>query len=120
MNELIRCESRRYSVTIDADLDLYGVSGPELSYQHFTILRRTPKGAWIYTGGYYSSGFPYSWEEVDREYRRFVLLTATKQYASETEEEAREQFAYRKRRQIKILSQKLRRAEEDLSLVVAQ
>lgn len=115
MSSLIRCEAMRYSVVIDAEREIYGTSNPELVYWRFPVLKWTPKGAWIYLG-FTSGGPPPTMEEVDREWRRFVLLTAVKQYASRTEAEARSQFAYRKKRQIKILSRKLREAEDELRL----
>jgi hypothetical protein len=98
---LIRCEARRYSVLLD-QFDNYGTSAPRLEVKRFPILRRTQRGAWIDVWGD----------------KRFVLLTARKQYASETEEEAKQQFIHRKRRQIKILASRLRDAKEDLALAV--
>jgi hypothetical protein len=98
---LIRCEAKRYSYTIDADLDLYGVSFPKLEYHYYPIIKRTPKGAWI---NVYS--IP-----------KFVLLSANKKFACETVEQAEKSFKQRKLRQIRILNGQLKRAKEDLSLV---
>lgn len=97
---LIRCESKRYSYTIDADLDLYGTTFPKLEYHYYPITKRTPKGAWI------TVNFA----------DKFVLLT-NKRFACETKEEAEESFKQRKLRQIRILNGQLKRAKEDLSLV---
>jgi hypothetical protein len=94
---LYRCEARRYSYTINADLDQYGVTFPELKINWYRVTKRTPKGAWI---------------EGDK----FVLLSARKKYACETIEEAIESFRQRKKRQIKLLETQLRKAKEDLSL----
>lgn len=98
---LYRAEARRYSYTIDADADRYGVTAPELKIYRYPVLRRTPKGAWIDVGSE----------------PRFILLTANKRWACETEEEARESFAARRKRQIAILNAQLRQAHEDLRLV---
>ena len=93
---LWRCEARRYSVCIDPDRDQYSVTPPRLEMQWWQVNRRTPKGAWI--GG------------------RFVLLTATKRWACNTEDEALESFKARKQKQIAILTSKLRLAERELAL----
>jgi hypothetical protein len=93
---LWRCEAQRYSVVIDPDADRYGVTPPRLEMCWWQVNRRTPQGAWI--GG------------------KFVLLTATKRWACPTEEEALESFIARKRKQIRILSTQLRRAEADMAL----
>lgn len=93
---LFRCEARRYSVVIDADLDHYGVTDPQLEMTWWRVDKRTPKGAWV--GG------------------RFILLTAIKRWACETEEEALASFIARKRKQIRILSHNLKKAEAELAL----
>ena len=93
---LFRCEARRYSVCIDPDLDLYSVTDPRLEMTWWRVDKRTPKGAWV--GG------------------RFILLTATKRWACETEEEALASFIARKRKQIRILSHNLKKAEAELAL----
>lgn len=63
------------------------------------VLRRTPKGAWV---------------EDDMLRERFILLTANKRYACETQEEAIESLKARKRRQVKILTAQLRSAQAAL------
>jgi hypothetical protein len=93
---LWRCEAKRYSVVIDPDADRYGVTPPRLEMCWWHVHRRTPKGAWI--GG------------------KFILLTATKRWACETEAEALESFKARKRKQISILTSKLKDAERELAL----
>ena len=93
---LWRCEAKRYSYCVDPDRDVYGVTDPKLEMWWFTIDRATPKGAWVCN--------------------RFVLLTATKRWACPTEEEALESFMARKRKQIRILSIQLARAQADLAL----
>lgn len=94
---LWRVEAKRYSYVIDADADLYGVTGPRLEATWWSIKKRTPKGARLNTG-------------------MFVLLTARKKWACNTVDEALESFRKRKERQIKILSAKLDAAKLDLSL----
>lgn len=93
---LWRCEAQRYSVVLDADADLYGITDPRLELRWHRVTKRTPKGAWLGT--------------------RFVLLTARKRWATNTEDEAIESFIARKRRQIEILTGKLKQAEADLAL----
>jgi hypothetical protein len=93
---LFRCEAKRYSVCIDPDADQYGVTDPRLEMTWWRVEKRTPKGAWVCG--------------------RFVLLSATKRWACETEEEALASFIARKRKQIRILSHNLSRAQADLAL----
>jgi len=97
---LIRCETKRYSYTIDADLDQYGTTPPQLVHYHYKIVKRTRCGAWIDTG-------------IDN---KFVLLTARKKYACETECEALESLLARKHRHARILRHKLQDVEEDIAL----
>ncbi|UPT95468.1 hypothetical protein J4G48_0040655 [Bradyrhizobium barranii subsp. apii] len=93
---LWRCEAKRYSVCVDPDRDVYGTTPPKLEMWWWEIDRVTPKGAWVCG--------------------RFVLLSATKRWACPTEEEALESFMARKRKQIRILSHRLKEAEVDLAL----
>jgi hypothetical protein len=93
---LWRCEAKRYSYVIDADSDQYGVTSPRLEMSWWRVSRRTPKGAW--THGH------------------FVLLTARKKWACQTQEDAIASFIARKNRQIAILTAQLRRATDELEL----
>lgn len=93
---LWRCKARRYSYIIDADADKFGVTEPRLEMLWYRIIKRTPKGA--------------------RLYGKFVLLTAKKQWACETEAQALTSFIARKERQISILNAKLQSAKQDLAL----
>jgi hypothetical protein len=97
---LWRCEAKRYSYVIDADADRYGVTDPRLEMWWWEIDRATAKGAWV-------AG-------------RFVLLTATKRWACPTEQEALESFMARKKKQIRILSTQLKRAEADLAFAYSK
>jgi hypothetical protein len=94
---LWRCEAKRYSYAIDADGDEYGVTDPRLEMWWHRVTKRTAKGAWTCS--------------------RFVLLTAHKRWARSTEQEALESFQARKKKQIKILTAQLRRAEAELALL---
>lgn len=96
LDVLWRCQAQRYSIVIDPDADIFGVSNPELQMWWYPVKRRTPKGAWISD--------------------RFIRLTAFKRYACNTETEAIESFIARKKRQIKILTAQLKNAEQDLAL----
>lgn len=88
---LWRCEDKSYSYVVDADREEYGVTDPVLELTWHHVRRRTPCGAWLGD--------------------RFVRLTAAKQWASETREEAVRQLRHRRRRQAQIYAAKLRRAE---------
>lgn len=96
MDVLWRVEACRYSYTIDADTDTYGVTDPRLEITWYKVLKRTPKGA--------------------RLADRFILLSATKRWACNTEQEALASFVARKNKQISILTHRLRAAEKDLAL----
>lgn len=94
---LWRVEAKRYSYTIDADANRYGVSAPRLEATWWRVKKRTPKGARLYVGD-------------------FVLLTARKRWACNTLDEAIESFKKRKEAQIRILTAKLKAAQTDLEL----
>jgi hypothetical protein len=67
----------------------------------FCIMKRTPKGAWID-----------AWGE-----KKFVNLTARKQYACETLDAAKQSYLARKKRQVRILSSRLSSAESAIRLI---
>jgi hypothetical protein len=71
-----------------------------LVLEEYPVIRRTPKGVWV--------------DDLVRE--RFVLLSAVKKFAYPTKEEALESFKARKGRYIRILKNRLERAEAALSL----
>lgn len=93
---LWRCQAQSYSYIIDADREEYGVTSPRLELRWYSVDRRTPKGAWVCG--------------------EFQLLTAFKKKFSETEEDAINDFKARKRKQIRIVTNQLRRAQQELSL----
>ena|ERR1700692_1678345 len=94
---LWRLESKRYSICLDPEVELYGTSSPRLEMQWWRVSKRTPKGAQLEIG-------------------KFVLLTALKKWACNTEDEAIESFKARKKKQIKILTAQLNAAKADLQL----
>jgi hypothetical protein len=96
LDVLWRCEAQSYSYVIDADADRYGVTDPRLELRWYPVDRRTPKGAWVCG--------------------QFQRLTAFKKKFSETEEDAINDFKARKRKQIRIVTNQLRRAQQELSL----
>jgi hypothetical protein len=87
-----------YRYEVDAFETMFSGIKYELKLREFPIIKRTPRGAWIY--GYTG--------------KRFVNLGARKQFACATEPEAKESFIRRKERQIKILKGQLKRAEQGL------
>lgn len=105
---LFRAEANRYSYTVDADREEYGITAPSIELFAFPVLRRTPCGATIRDiWGDIRAGCSDS---------RFVNLSGqTKQYASNTAEEAVRELAERRRRQLWVLRKKIARAEEDLT-----
>ena len=83
-----------------------GIRSLTLRLDKYIILKRTEKGAWI------GSEFP--WD------KKFVMLSARKKYAHETEAEAMESFIARKKKQIKIVSYQLKKAELALQLATTE
>lgn len=75
-------------------MEHYYSTGINVTLQRYKIIKRTPKGAWIKT--YTNSG------------KKFVLLSARKQFACETVELALESFKYRKMKQFKIYESKVK------------
>lgn len=99
MDVLWRVEVRYHSVCIDAELELYGRSKPQLYIYWRPVTKRTPCGAWI-----------------GRLSKRFVNLEGNKKWAYNTKEEALQSFLKRKECQIRILKQQLADAEEAMAL----
>jgi len=73
------------------------------------IIKRTAKGAWIYKAEWPFKASP----------KKFVLLSARKQWACPTVGAARESFFARKRVQISLLTGTLRRAEASVRILQA-
>lgn len=100
MDKLYRYEEILYSWGLDQFDEPIPGYNMKVMLSDFPIIRRTPKGAWI---------------DLYNE-KKFVLLTAIKQYASESKEIALQQFKARKTKQIEILTAKLKQANEALKL----
>lgn len=97
---MYRLENHLVSAGVDEWDNPLGPPRMEVYVNKFIILKKTPKGVWIsYCGG-----------------KRFVLLSARKQFACLTLEQAVESFKARKRRQISILARKLEYAEMAVSI----
>lgn len=94
-----RAEVRRYSVVIDPDAELYGVSAPQLELRWYVVSKHTPKGFWA--GG------------------RFVLNTATKRWANLSEEEAIKSCIARIAKHKSILEHRVKRLDADLACATA-
>ena len=104
---LYRYEEVRYSWGLgqyDDPLPGYNI---KIELRELKVIRRTPKGAWIRRWSH----------NLNTGGERFVRLTARKQYASNTKEEAMVCFIARKKRQIQILSRQLWQAKEALAIV---
>lgn len=78
---------------------------PVPCWREYYVRKTTPKGVWL-------SVFP--WE--NKEVWRFVLRDAKKRYACPTKAEAKASFVFRKKRQIQILSGRLREAKAYLAV----
>jgi hypothetical protein len=104
IDKLYRIDGKCYAACLDEYENPMGIGSRELRVSKFDVVRATPTGVWIQ---------PYSWDDS---YKKFVRLTASKKYACETIELAKESFIARKNRQIRILSARLRDARTFLEL----
>lgn len=107
---LYRYEDRTYSRGVNEFDDPLPGYTLRVELYEYPIVKRTPKGAWIYTG----LCFPMPLDLEDRKEQRFVCLTRRKKYACETKEDAMESFRARKQRQISILRAQLQHAKNAL------
>ena len=98
-----RIESKFYAPSLDEFDNPTGSSQQVLEVKKFKITKVTAAGIWI--------------DHWDRP--KFVLLTAHKKFACLSLEDAKESFRARKKRQIRILSNQLHRAEYALKMVGA-
>lgn len=116
MEYLYRYYDRSYvsfgGISIDGDA-LPGRPITKVELEKYKVIKYTPKGVWIALEDY----IPYDDEITqDKQYTKFVLLTAKKKFACPTIEEALESFKARKKRQIKILNEQLDRAKRALEI----
>lgn len=100
-DKLYRYESVRYSVTIDAEREIFGTSKAQLRLHEYEIHSETPKGYWI---GLFGSK------------DRWVSKTSRKRFAHPSKEEALEGYRQRKLSYVRHATSNLHRANEDLSL----
>ena len=100
--EMYRYESRRYSIAIDAEMEIYGVSQAKLVCQKLYVTSKTPKGYWI------------GWFKWAKDH--WVSNTSRKRYAHPTKEAALVAYTLRKKAYVKHCEARLARAKEDLSL----
>lgn len=97
---LWRADAERYSYVVDAELELYGVTGPRLELTWWRVAKRTPCGARLDTGK-----FVYLDDRITR-----------RRWASSSPEEAVASFVARRKRQIAILEGQLAYARRELAL----
>lgn len=77
-------------------------------YTHeYEVIKETPHGAWIHVG------------IGDTKKKRFVRLTACKQYACKTIDYAKKSFIARKKRQLIIINSQILDAEDSLIAIDA-
>lgn len=102
---LLRADVVRYSYTVDADREEYGLTSGQIELWACPVLRWTQHGATlkdIWTGAR----------------QRWVdLRPGAKQWASRTAVDAVAELAERRRRQQYVLSRKLDRTREDLQII---
>jgi hypothetical protein len=97
-----RYHDEHYAAALDEYENPIGAGRIGVVLWRIPLIKETPKGVWI---GYSPCT------------KRFVLKAAHKRYACSTEQEAKESFIARKKRQISILKARLRDAEEALKLM---
>ena len=98
---LYRYEDYLVSAGVDEFDNPLGPPSVKVSLRKFSVIKKTPKGVWIdiFLG------------------KRFVLSSARKRYACQTVEEAKDSFIARKNRQIHILGNRIKHAEEAIEKV---
>ena len=109
-----RYEDVVYSLGVDEFDDPIPGGWVRVELREYRVLRRTPKGVRIEDWG-----IPRVRRLSDGSeklvYGKFVLLDARKRFACPTKEEALDSFKARKKKQIRILKEQLKRAEDALS-----
>ena len=110
-----RFEDRRYSVTIDADAEVFG-SRMDVELHEYYVAKHTPKGVWL-TMFRCSSDTPFSPKTY---WARFVLHSARKRFACPTIELAKESFIARKRKQARIHRARAAQADRAIEIVNAR
>lgn len=100
---LLRAEAVSYSYVVDADREEYSSTAPAIELWAFPVECFTPLGATLQN----------IWSGARK---RWVDLRPGKQWASRTAEEAVQQLADRRKRQLYILARQTRRAEFEVEL----
>ena len=116
LDVLWRAEPKRYSVVIDADMDMYGVSSPQVELRWYPVHRRTPKGAYIDRQTYVSFYREGAEEVRDIDSWQFVLLSSKRRFACPTPQEALVSLQQRRKTQIRILEGQVSKAKQDLEV----
>ena len=101
--KLYRYDSKRYSIVIDADREIYGTSFPKLELNEYDVSCETPKGFWI---SYFSGGSKDKW----------ISKSARKRFAYPTKNEALDAYIKRKTSYVRHSERKLAEAKEDLKI----
>lgn len=97
-----RYECYRYSVCVNPERELYGISRVRLQLQEYPLRSKTSKGVWIgILGGK----------------DRWVSNISKKRFAHPTKEEALEAYRLRKQSYVNHCVKRLTNAKEELSLV---
>jgi hypothetical protein len=99
---LYRFDSFLSSSIEDSEYGHHVTSIVEVCLFRYEILRKTPKGVWIY---------------LNFGDEKFVLSNARKRYACPTIEEAKESFKARKSKEIKILQARIDHAKEAITII---
>lgn len=100
---LYRFELYTYSAGVDQCGDPIPGHRVKVVCEEYKVIKNTPKGAWI--------------KYCNEAGKKFVLLTARKQFASKTKAEAKVCFVARKNRYASILRSRLRDVDEALKLI---
>jgi len=104
MAEWFRIVDGRYAAPLD-ELDRpMGEGQTYVTLYRYRVLKETPCGAWLEDGCCING-------------RRFVLRDARKRYACPTLDEAVASFRARKKQQLRILTNRVRRVHEALGLL---
>lgn len=94
------------SAYFDSDGDWTGPGSAVIAGHEYTVIRHTPKGAWIVQSP------AYKWSR-----QRFVRNSSRKKYAYPTKAEAWESFTIRKQRQLQILKSQADHVADVLRLI---
>lgn len=101
VEKLYRYESWRTSVTIDAEMEIFGTSGAQIKLVEYKVHSETPKGYWFGWGG-----GKHFW----------TSKVAVRRKAYPTKEEALKSYMCRKRKYLEHSRRALKRAEEDVRI----